>query len=376
MTVALAIGAVVALQALVLGLVNMRRYRRASAGAATDTLVSVCIPARNEEPNVEACVRAALASEGVAVEVLCYDDQSTDRTPDILARLAAEDPRLRVPPTRPLPEGWNGKQHACERMGEAAGGEWLLFTDADVRLAPDALRRTLAFARQSQADLVSTVPFQRIGSLGEGLLVPLIHFVLLSYLPFGRMRSTPDPAASAGCGQYLFARREAYRTSGGHAAFRASMHDGVKMPRAFRSAGFRTDLFDGTDLVSCRMYRGFAQTWRGFAKNAYEGLGSLALLGFITVWHLVGHLIPWVVVLQGDQRDETVTARLLAAAAIACALAYRSLLCLRFRQSWLNVLLHPMSILALTAVQWWSLWLHRTGRRGWKGRMAGPAGGS
>jgi glycosyltransferase involved in cell wall biosynthesis len=372
MTVALAIGAVVALQALVLGLVNMRRYRRAPDGPASETLVSVCIPARNEEPNVEACVRAALASEGVAVEVLCYDDQSTDRTPEILARLAAEDPRLRVPPTRTLPDGWNGKQHACERMGEAARGEWLLFTDADVRLAPDALRRTLAFARAANAELVSTVPYQRVGSVGEGLFVPLIHFVLLSYLPFGRMRSTPDPAASAGCGQYLFARREAYRASGGHAAFRASMHDGVRMPRAFRAAGFRTDLFDGTDLVSCRMYRGLGQTWRGFAKNAFEGLGSVTLLVVVTALHVVGHLLPWAwlgyAAFAGDWRSWPTT---LACLAIAFGLAERVALCIRFRQPWWCVPLHPVSIAAMTAVQWWSLWLAKRGKRSWKGRTAG-----
>jgi hypothetical protein len=185
------------------------------------------------------------------------------------------------------------------------------------------------------------------------------------------MRKTLDPAASAACGQFILVSREAYSASGGHDRFRASMHDGVKFPRAVRKAGLRTDLFDGTDLVSCRMYRGLAQTWRGFAKNAFEGLGSIALLVFITLYHAFGQVLPWVVVALAFVEGVWSFGATLAVAAIGCALAYRALLATRFRQSWWNLALHLPSIVMLSAVQWRSLWLHHTGRRGWKGRVAG-----
>jgi hypothetical protein len=319
------------------------------------------------------------------VRAYVYDDESTDGTGEILARLAAEDARVVVVPRRALPTGWNGKQHACFRMAEHGLAydpalEWFLFTDADVRFEPDAVARALGFAQRANAALVSTVPREVTGSVGEMLLIPLIHFVLMGYLPFGRMRATLDPAASAACGQFILVSRAAYRASGGHEGFRDSMHDGVKFPRAVRRAGLRTDLYDGTESVSCHMYRGFSQTWRGFAKNAFEGLGSLGLLIFITVWHVLGHLLPWVVITaavaqmltQSDaSRERPQTALVLAVLAVVCALLYRALLAARFRQAWLNVPLHPISIAMLTAVQWWSLWLDRTGRRGWKGRVAG-----
>jgi glycosyltransferase involved in cell wall biosynthesis len=347
--------------------------------------VAVCIPARNERENIEACVRSVLASREVDVRAYVYDDESTDGTGEILARLAAEDTRVVVVPRRALPTGWNGKQHACFRMAEHGLAydpalEWFLFTDADVRFEPDAVARALGFAQRANAALVSTVPREVTGSVGEMLLIPLIHFVLMGYLPFGRMRATLDPAASAACGQFILVSRTAYRASGGHEGFRDSMHDGVKFPRAVRRAGLRTDLYDGTESVSCHMYRGFSQTWRGFAKNAFEGLGSLGLLIFITVWHVLGHLLPWVVIAaaatqmltQSDaSRERPQTALVLAVLAVASGLLYRVLLAARFRQSWLNVPLHPISIAMLTAVQWWSLWLDRTGRRGWKGRVAG-----
>jgi glycosyltransferase involved in cell wall biosynthesis len=372
-----------ALQPLVLSVVNMRRYRRApllaEVAAETRALrVAVCIPARNEKANIEACVRSVLASQGVDVRAYVYDDESTDGTGEIVARLAAEDPRVVVVPRRPLPAGWNGKQHACFRMAEHGLGfdpdlEWFLFTDADVRLEPDAVARALGFALRSKSALVSTVPREITGTIGEMLLVPLIHFVLMSYLPIGRMRSTLDPAASAACGQFILVSRAAYRAAGtganyGHAGFKDSMHDGVKFPRAVRRAGLRTDLYDGTESVSCRMYRGFGETWRGFAKNAYEGLGSLGLLVFITVYHALGQVLPWIVLVLAALTVQWSSGAGLASGAILCALVGRALLAARFRQSWWNIPLHLASILMLSAVQWRSLWLHRTGKRSWKGR--------
>ena len=375
-----------AAQPLALSIVNMRRYAPAPAldSIAAETRgirVAVCVPARNERDNIEACVRSILASREVDVRAYVYDDESTDGTGEIVARLAAEDPRVVIVPRRALPQGWNGKQHACFRMAEHGFGydpklEWFLFTDADVRFEPEAVARALGFALRSKSALVSTVPREITGSFGEMTLIPLIHFVLMSYLPIGRMRATLDPAASAACGQFILVSRPAYRASGGqegygHAGFKASMHDGVKFPRAVRKAGLRTDLFDGTDLVSCRMYRGFGQTWRGFAKNAYEGLGSFALLAFITAYHGLGQALPWVALALALVSGVWTLGATLFAAAIACALFLRFLLAARFRQSYWNIALHPVSMVMLTAVQWRSLWLQRTGRRGWKGRIAG-----
>ena len=373
-TITGAVGAMVAWGGM---LSNLRLYTRTARGdrpAARPAvpMVSVCIPARNEEANIEACVRSVLANVDVAVEVLVYDDQSTDATPAILARLVAEDARVRVVPTQPLPQGWNGKQWGCERMGQAARGQWVLFTDADVRFERDCVARTLARAESLGADLLSTVPRQVTGSWAEHAVIPLISFVLLSYLPMARMRATTSPAASGACGQFILARRDAWLASGGHAAFRASMHDGIRMPRAFRRAGFRTDLFDGTDLVQCRMYRGFGQVWRGFAKNAYEGLGSPVLLLFVTLLHGCAVLLPWLTLalgLVGVAMSPWVP--WVAALTIVAGFAQRIVLARRFAHAWASVALHPVGILMLTVIQWYSLWLHLTGRRAWKGRTAG-----
>lgn len=365
-----------ALPGFILGWVNLRRYRVAPrTGTPAPTSVSICIPARDEAENIEACIRSALAAGdrpgAPELEVLVYDDQSTDETPAILERLVAEDPRVRTVDTLPLPEGWNGKQHACERMGQAARTEWLLFTDADVRFEPEMLVRTLLARERAGVELLSTVPREITRTLGEMLLVPLINWVLLCYLPFGMMRSSLRPSASAAVGQFILCRRSAWLDSGGHAGFRDSMHDGVKMPRAFREAGHSTDLFDGTELVSCRMYRGFAETWAGFAKNAYEGLGSLGLLITVTLVHLLGQLLPWALLIRGLLAPSE-QGWLIAGAALVIALpvVQRMVMARRFRQPLIGALIHPLAIVCLTAVQWWSFRLDRTGRRHWRGRVA------
>jgi glycosyltransferase involved in cell wall biosynthesis len=388
LTILLALSLFIAAGALAMTIANLRLYQPPPPEAtASEAKVSVCIPARNEEANIEACVRSLLASTHKNIEVLVYDDQSTDATPQILAKLAEEDARVRPLTAQPLPEGWNGKQHACWQCAKQATGDLFLFTDADVRFEPDAVAGALAAWTQLDAapamggqkpdtplGLISTFPRQIVKSPAEVLLVPMIFFILFSYLPMFRMRGTTDPATSAACGQFILVSRGCYEAFEGHAAFKDTMHDGVKMPRAARKTGYRTDLFDGTRLCSVRMYQSLTTTWKGFAKNAYEGLGSVGLLVFLTVMHLAGHVFPWIalaaLVLAGAWGAPALW---LAAAATACHLAQRTLMARRFQLPILTAPLHPLGVLAMVLVQWDSYRLQRAGKRAWRGRTAGTA---
>lgn len=375
---------------LLVTMVNLRVYRKAVDGPVGDAAarVFVCVPARDEAENLEPCVRSLLAQDHPAVRILVYDDQSSDGTGAILARLAAEDPRVIAAPTHALPDGWNGKQHGCWRMARAAmagigseppmrADERLLFTDADVRFEPDAVRRAVAEAERLGAPLLSGFPRQITGTLSESALVPMMFYLLLGYLPMWRMRSTLDPSTSAGCGQFILMTRAAYEASGGHEAVADSMHEGVKLPRAVRRAGLKSDLFDASDVCSVRMYRGVSETWRGFAKNAYEGLGSVGLLAFMTALHLVGHVLPWAVVVGavGGAIDAGPFGPALAVVAIVFQFTQRTLIARRVGHAWSGVGLHVFGIVGMTLVQWHSFLLHLMGRRTWRGRTAGMATG-
>lgn len=351
---------------------NLALYRPASTStAAARPAVSVLIPARDEEAAIEAAVTAALASRGVDVEVVVMDDHSEDRTADIVRKLATSDPRVRLESAPPLPAGWCGKQHACYALSRAAKHPLLAFIDADVRLAPDGLARAAAFLEQSGADLVSGVPRQVTGTFLEKLLIPLIHFVLLGFLPIGRMRASRNPAYGAGCGQFFLACRQAYDRAGGHPAIRASLHDGVTLPRAFRRAGLATDLFDATSDADCRMYRSNGQTWRGLAKNATEGMASPAAIVPWTILLFGGQILPLALLLEMSAAGHWPMAALVSCGIGVVALfGSRIALAKRFRQSWLSVVLHPLGVLLLLAIQWQALALKLLRRpAAWRGRV-------
>ncbi len=321
--------------------------------------VSVLIPARNEEANIGDAVAAVLQSTGVVFEVVVLDDGSTDRTAAILSQIG--DLRLRVINGPPLPAGWSGKQHACAVLAQAARYDLLVFTDADVRLAPDALARMAGFMDRNPVGLASGFPHQITETWLEQLLLPLIHFLLLGFLPLWVMRRSPAPALGAGCGQLFITRRAAYEAAGGHAAIRASLHDGLTLPRAFRRAGQMTGLFDATDLASCRMYHSAREVWSGLGKNATEGMAQPVSLIIWTALLAGGQVLPFILMLAAPSTP--------AMAALVLTIGFRLVLAARFRQSEASAVLHPIGILGLLAVQWAAL--VRAMRRqpaSWRGR--------
>jgi glycosyltransferase involved in cell wall biosynthesis len=370
---------VIAVSALVLAVVpailyciNCRLYRPPPPPSATSVPVSILIPARNEEANITAAIESALNSRGVDLEVVIFDDDSSDRTADVVLDLAKRDPRVRLVRGELLPADWCGKQFACQQLAGKASHQILVFTDADVRLAPEALVRLAVFLNESGAALVSGIPRQETGSFSEALVIPLIHFLLLGYLPFVGMRLTRWPTFGAACGQLIVTRREAYEAAGGHAAIRASRHDGITLPRAYRRRGLSTDLCDVTGQATCRMYRGLGELWFGLAKNAREGLAHPVA---IVPWSMLlfgGQILPWILLAWLPRLTSMETECV--AAAVACSLLIRVHAAICFRQSWLGALLHPFGVTVLLAIQWYAaIRAVGVGPVAWKGRI--PASG-
>jgi hypothetical protein len=367
---------VLAMVPVLLSLANLPRFRGPPAGVAGRRPVSVLVPARNEEREIARLVRAMLASEGVDLEVVVLDDASEDRTAELVASIAVEDPRVRLLAGRALPDGWCGKQHACWQLAQAARHDTWLFCDVDVMPTTDAVARSLAFLDASEADLIGGFPRQLTGSFLEWLLLPLIHFILLGFLPLERSRRQGSPALAAGCGQWFVTRREAYRRAGGHAAIRASLHDGVMLPRAYRQAGLRTDVFDASGIASCRMYRCGLDVWHGLAKNATEGVGAAATIVPFTILLGGGQVLPWLVVawwavgFAGHWPVWVVPTALIAG---LMGLMPRLLEARRFGGSVRSVAAHPLAVAMFLVIQWYALARKALGlSTTWRGRTLAP----
>jgi Glycosyl transferase family 2 len=357
---------------------NMLIYREPQAGSCAQRgycvlpdAVSVLIPARNEERVIGASIASLLASRGVEVEIIVLDDGSTDRTAEIVRGFAAQDSRVRLLSSAPLPGGWNGKQHACYELAAAAGSDVLCFLDADVRLAPEALVCMSAFLARTGSDLVSGFPRQETETPLECLLLPLIHFVLLSYLPLTAMRALPAPGFAVGCGQFLMVRRDAYRKSGGHSEIRTTMHDGLLLPQLFRRHGLKTDIADLTHLASCRMYHNASAVWRGLSKNATEGMAAPARILPFTFLLFCGQVLPLLLALSLAIAPASFSghARTLILIALAASFMPRLVSVWKYRQSLFSALLHPLGITVLLALQWCALLRKLAGQQvTWKER--------
>jgi glycosyltransferase involved in cell wall biosynthesis len=366
---------------------------RPSAGAAAKGPpvaagdVSILIPARDEERNIAGCLDAALVQGPIVGEVLVYDDHSTDRTAEIVSEYARRDARVRLVAPESLPPGWCGKNFACARLAAAARGRWLLYLDADARLRPEAAARMTGEAEAGAVMLLSCWPALDVRGFWETALMPMLNFVVFTLYPAPLSFRRADASLGLAHGACLLARRDIYETTGGHAAVADAINEDVRLAQHWRARGRRTLCFDGQGVVGVRMYRSFAEIWRGFQKNYYPAFRRARSFWLFLALHLFVCTLPFALALfvlitllaPGGLEAPGVgaaNARSFAApwvpgfaGAAACVVAARAALAWRFGQVWWSVLLHPLGECVLLALGLSSWWRCRTGRGVvWKGR--------
>jgi len=256
--------------------------------------ISAIIPARNEQENIEAAV-SSLSPQKEIAEIIVVDDQSTDRTPEILSRLACAIPKLKTLRSGGLPSSWTGKNHALWLGAQSAKNDWLLFTDADTVHLPGSTARALNDARTHDAALVSYSPEQRTDTALEQALIPFVYCRLAHRFSFDRIcnPSLPDAAAN---GQFILIRRDAYEKSGGHQAVSALVLEDVALARRVKQAGFRIYFASGAGIARTRMYRNSFALFEGWTKNLYPLMGgtpasALREIAFTFPWIFLAFLL-------------------------------------------------------------------------------------
>jgi hypothetical protein len=339
--------------------INAALLRRPRAGASTTERVAVLLPLRNEAERVTPCLEALLGQTGVPdLTIFVLDDASTDGTGEVVRKVAGD--KVRMLTGAPLPEGWLGKPHACAQLASAAGdADVLVYVDADVVLAPDAVAGGVDLLRSAGVVLLS--PYPRI--VGAGRLVqPLLQWSWLTFLPLRAMERSPRPSLAAAGGQWLVLDRAGYERAGGHGAVRDDVLEDIGLARAVKRAGGRIALADGSALAECLMYASWSELRDGYSKSLWASFGSpagaTAVVGMLVLLYVAPPIVllgmgaaGWALAAYGIG----VVGRVVSARATG-------------GRAWPDALAHPVSVLLFAGLVVRSFTMRRRGRLSWRGR--------
>ncbi len=336
------------------------------------------VPARDEARNIGAWVHDARRQTHAAQRIIVTDDCSEDGTSEAALEAAAGDPRVEVRRFGPPPRGWIGKTWAAHNAASLAHSEWLLFSDADVRMTRDALASALHAAQDTCADAFSMTATLECGSWWERQIMPAVGALILSSIPAFLVNDDRSRVALL-AGGFILARREAYERVGGHMSVRGSIAEDRDLAERFKAFGYRVRLRDGSELLRVRMYDGLAQMWAGWRKNFFEGARRSPLIAAVFVVVTVAMLVLPVPVLAlvgvlGAHTGLSAQQRRLA---LACAVCVASTALVRiardraigFRTDITSLAATPIAGAFAAAVMAASAWRVMSGRgQRWKGR--------
>ena len=340
-------------------------------------LVSIVIPARNEEQHLGTCLGSLRALDYPSLEIVVVNDRSTDKTGPMAEAVSREDPRVKVVQGTDTPEGWTGKNFAIHQGTREARGEYLLVVDADTVLAADTLRQAVSYAEREQVDLLTLYPRVVCSSFWERALLPWLG--VLSNFRMDRVNDPNSPDAMA-YGYFLFFRRASYESVGGHQGIRDRVGEDWIIARRLKSMGLRLRMLMGTEFVTKRFGPSLQEIWQGFTKNfilIMEGRKVVAALAIpLVTYYLLFTVLPWAVLVLAPVLLVTmgwdplwVLAFLVAALQLAALAGVRALLKSFIRLDVASPHLQPLGGVVITGMGLAAILRTLTGRGiTWKGR--------
>jgi chlorobactene glucosyltransferase len=356
---------------------NLRHLRVPDVRAAVPRrapLVSVLVPARDEEATIRACLESLLRQDYPAFEVLVLDDNSEDNTAAVVSEMAARDKRLRLVQGLPLPEDWAGKPFACHQLAERARGSWFLFVDADTTHAPNMLRSVLALAMETRASLLSGFPRQLADTLPLKIVMPLMYFVILGWLPLWWLQRQGHTRPSLAIGQFMLFSAAEYRRIGGHKVVQSRIVEDVWLGIETSRRGGRHVVVDLSTVVSCEMYRNLTAAWSGLGRSIYSitAMMPVGLVGLVLAAYFF-YVAPWYWFLHGFfLADASAIWRAVVGCQVAVILLIRWLIDTRLKEPGISVWFHVIGFLFLFVNVLWfgGRWLVGAGVT-WKERLYG-----
>lgn len=328
--------------------------------SCSSTLVSVLIPARNEEKNIEGCLKSVCNQSHKNLEIFVLDDDSTDRTAELVANISKQDDRIRLLKGEPLPEGWLGKNWACHQLSAYPNGKIFLFIDADVELAEKAIASAVNLFYKNKVMLLSVFPSQKINSIGASLITPIMNWLLLTFLPLQFVSAFYNKSFVAANGQFMMFDRHAYDNFGGHILVKDKVVEDMEIARVYKEGYAKMMTALGGSLIFCNMYSSFVESFKGFSKNFFPGfkLSEVSFFSFL-IFLLAVFLLPFYFFFESEQYLNV----------ILLALISRLMISAMSRQNiFFNLLLHPIQMALIPVVGVNSIFINIRKRATWKER--------
>lgn len=368
----IAIGLVIFMLNLTLNLRSLKTLRSNDKVPEPAPLISILIPARDEEVNIATCLASLQKQDYPNFEILVLDDNSSDNTATIVEQITTKDSRIQLLRGDPLPEGWAGKPFACYQLAKRARGCWLLFVDADTTHAPHMLRSTLAQALRLKSSLLSGFPRQLATSLPQKVAIPVLYFVILSWLPLWWLQRSGEPKPSLAIGQFLLFPKEEYWRIGGHEAVKSRILEDVWLGVEVSRRNGRQVAVDLSPVVSCNMYHNVGAMWEGFIKWIYSVLAfSPAALVAMMATAYFFFLAPFYSLWRELFIVVTPTGlRAIIISQVAMILLMRWMVDNRFKEPVVSIFLHPVGLSFLFLVSFYAVFRRVAGAGvRWKERL-------
>lgn len=349
---------IIAYLLLLISLFNYYTIRIPKNSAPVQASVTLLLPVRNEEENITECIVALKSQSGVEnLKFIIINDQSTDNTAASLDSAIASDARFTVVETEGPRTGWLGKVSALQSGYEAAGAEFIVTLDADVRLSSDALCRAINQLSDLDLDFISPYPRQDAKTLAEKLIQPLLHWSWMSTIILRLAEKKPHPSTAVANGQFFIARKSALDAVGGFQSVQNQILDDIEIARSLIKSGFRGVVTEGAEIAHTRMYQNFSEIREGYGKSLHKAFGGKLGAVVATSFIALTGILPFILALRGSM-IATITFLLIAFT--------RALSALRAKSNPFYALLHPISsglLIYLIAYSW-----RKRGSIQWKGR--------
>ena len=314
-------------------------------------LISILVPARNEEEDIKRCLISLTKQDYPNIEILVLDDNSSDNTANIVTELSKKDSRIKLYKGEPIKKGWMGKSYACWQLSKYARGDYFVFTDADTLHFSNSISGAVACLLRYKLDALSVFPKQIMVTIHERMMNMFGHYIILCLMPFYLVRKLKTALFCTAIGQFMLFKKDVYKKIGGHKSIRSEMLEDIKISKRVKKMGYKFMIFDGRNNVYCRMYRSFREIVKGYSRVLFAVFDykvymiSIAIVLVFVIFLSPFFLLPMVILL-----DWPLLLIELLILQINIIFITRIVLSIKFKCKAVDVILHPVAIVYLIMI--------------------------